>query len=203
MTILWYVIKMYRIMKIEDFKKKNKQSRIQLCRYGGLNMTKQKHYTSNEEDAYFHSAPEKFGFYAFLYPYVDLFFVTQTTGKIKKNTDGIKRKREAFNVPYKKFSVEGYVWTHMVIPHKHMHYVEKEFGSWSKIHTEGLRKVIDKDYAYHSGRVTNFDGFTSKNMWGEESFIPGCVRSSNKSPYNRGFSTDHLEIFVGKDAKIF
>lgn len=55
---------------------------ISLCRYGGLNIVKQRGNYGNDT---FHSAPERYGFYAFPYSFVEMFLVGSTkTKEVKK-----------------------------------------------------------------------------------------------------------------------
>jgi hypothetical protein len=84
-----------------------------LARYGGLSPIKQNHYTSNYDDMSFHGAPEKYGIYAFLWPYID-WFLLSGTNKLKSYENEFKNKREQLNCTYKKFSVNGPIWVHLV-----------------------------------------------------------------------------------------
>ena len=90
---------MKQMIKPKMGKAVSKGKGISLCRYGGLNIVKQKGNYGNDT---FHSAPERHGFYAFPYSFVEMFLVGSTkTKEVKEGT-------------YKKFrAIDGYLWTHL------------------------------------------------------------------------------------------
>ena len=155
-----------------------------LARYGGLSPVKQKHYQKNEEDMSYHTAPEKYGIYTFLWPYIDWFLLTKETGKLR-DIEEPKNKFEKLTLKYRKFKVNGPVWTHMDIPAKYQPFILKERGSWVKIHSDYIYKILSKDIIQRKKelRTDNFFNIETKN------------------PY-RFFSKDHLEIFVPKFTNI-
>ena len=169
--------------------------RIELARYGGLSPIKQKHYTTDYENMSFHGAPEKYGIYAFLWPYIDWFLISGDTGKMKDDKDNLKNKRSALNCTYKRFSVDGHIWIHLDIPPKFQHMVLEERGSWVKIHSDNFVELFRKVYAITTGEAIDLE----RRGWGqeEESDLDKTIKSAFKS-----FTTDHLEIFVPKGTKI-
>ena len=92
---------------------KRKCSRIvPLCRYGGINkMIKQKgNYDPKTEYESKHRAPERKGFYAFIFPFID-------TSLLAGQANGGKTRLKDFNNSrnmYKKFeAIGGEIWTHL------------------------------------------------------------------------------------------
>jgi len=140
---------------------------------------KQKHYTTQYENHTFHTAPEKYGFYSFLYPYIEPFLLSGT-GKDTKTT------------PYKHFSVCGYIWTHLECSK----YIE-ERGGWFKVHSNDFMDFFPKYYAKEIGNSINF----SKKIIEEYSEKEFKLDKTIKNPF-KYFSKDHLEIFVPHYTKI-
>lgn len=72
---------------------------VSLVRWGGLTMVKQK---GNYGRDTFHAAPERYGFYAFLFPFIDLFLISST-------------KKTEFNAGVRKefHAISGVIWTHI------------------------------------------------------------------------------------------
>ncbi len=166
-----------------------------LARYGGLSPIKQNHYTSNYDDMSFHGAPEKYGIYAFLWPYID-WFLLSGTNKLKSYEKECKNKREQLNCTYKKFSVNGPIWVHIDIPSKYQHMVMDKRGDWVKIHSEDYVSIFKKVYAITTGQSIHLvtTDFYSKDR---VSNIDYTLKSAFKF-----ICTDHLEIFVPKGTKI-
>ena len=113
---------------------------LKLARYGGLSHIKQKHFTTNEEEMGYHGAPERKGFYAFLYPYIE-WFLLGGTEKIK-DIENPKNKRQILVHKYRIFKVNGYVWTHLTIPKEFQAFIVQERGSWVKIHSEYINNIL-------------------------------------------------------------
>lgn len=157
---------------------------LKLARYGGLSPVKQKHYQKNEKDMEYHTAPEKYGIYAFLWPYIDWFLLSGDTGKMR-NIENPKNKFDSLTVKYRKFKVSGPVWTHMDIPPKYQPFIIEEKGSWVKINSDLIYKILSKDIVARK-----------KELRSDKLF-----NISSNNPYSF-FSTDHLEIFVPKGTKI-
>lgn len=108
---------------------------ITLCRFGGLGMVKQK---GNYGKDGFYNAPERYGFYAFLYQFVDIYLASSTQRIAKDN--------------YKRFNViDGFIWTH-IKPSKDRLIVEK-VNSWYKVSIETFIKCVKKAYAMDSGSL--------------------------------------------------
>ena len=156
-------------------------NKLTLARYGGLSPVKQKHYQKNEKDMNYHTAPEKYGIYAFLWPYIDWFLLSGDTGKMR-NIENPKNKFDLLTVKYRKFKVKGPIWTHMDISTRYQAFIIEEKGSWVKIQSDLIYDILSKDIVQKKKELK------SNNI-------------SIKNPYSF-FSTDHLEIFVPKGTKI-
>lgn len=171
--------------------------KIKLARYGGLSPVKQTHYTTNFEEMSYHGAPEKYGIYAFLHPYIDWFLLSGDTGKIKKYKEGqkFKNKHSKLNVPYRIFSVEGYIWTHIKPAPKYMNLVKEIRGSWFKIHSSDFPIVFKKEFSRMTGKTA--ESYTHDN----ENNRINKLSLTIKSPY-KYICTDYLEIFIPKITKI-
>lgn len=107
---------------------------ISLCRFGGLNIIRQK---NNYGKSGFHNAPERHGFYAFPFTFVEMFLAASTKQKeIKEGT-------------YKRFNaVEGFLWTHLK-PARQADIID-ENESWYKVSIEGYVKALKICYANDS-----------------------------------------------------
>jgi len=171
--------------------------KIQLARYGGLSPVKQKHYTTDYEDMGYHGAPERYGIYAFLYPFIDWFLLGGDTGKMKSFNESkpFKNKRDQLTVTYKKFSVEGDIWIHIEPAPKHMHFIKEVRGSWNRIDASNFPVIFQKEYALMIGQYAE----ASTHNFGEERVNE--LSFTIKSPFKL-FTTDYLEVFVPKTTKI-
>lgn len=158
---------------------------IKLARYGGLSPVKQKHYTTNYDKMTYHGAPERYGFYSFLWPYID-WFLLGGTNKVKESYDETITKRQQLLVPYKKFSVSGYIWTHLDCKDKTI----DTRGSWNKVLSTDFIDIFNREFSDTIGEYNKL-----KISWGSE------INHTTKSPF-RHFTKDHLEIFVPKGTKI-
>ena len=158
---------------------------IILARYGGLSPVKQTHYQKKEEEMNFHSPPEKYGFYAFIFPYID-WFLLSGTDKLKEGK--FKNKRKRLTQKYRKFQVSGPIWTHMDIPPKLNAFILDKKGYWTKIDFIYLEEILKYNKKEEKKYLFSLSG-VKKN-------IPlSC------NVYNF-INTDHLEIFVPKGTKI-
>lgn len=177
-------------------KKIHSEMSVRLARYGGIGKCiKQKgnfgRYKKKgdgtTEEMTFHEAPERYGFYAFIYPYIELFLLgspVNKKGKGKENTGSqyAGRFQEQDARVYKKFkAVDGTLWTHLK-PHKQSMILE-ERGSWYKVHVSDFYRVINKTLAVQHGESVGM-GF------------PVGVSGSYI------FAKDHLEVFITRDTKI-
>lgn len=158
---------------------------IKLARYGGLTPIRQKHYTTDYDNMSYHGAPERYGFYSFLWPYID-WFLLGGTNKIKDKWDEDKTKKEQLLVTYKKFSVDGYIWTHLDCKDKAVDCR----GDWFKVHTKDFIDIIRIEFTDTIAMCNK-----STTEWG------GSINYTVKSPY-KWYAKDHLEIFVPKGTKI-
>lgn len=77
----------------------------------------------------YHGAPERYGFYSFLYPYIETFLL----GGTGKDTKTTKRRI---------LSVNGYIWTHINMPKA----IEQR-GEWFKVHSTDFLEYFPKYYA--------------------------------------------------------
>lgn len=169
------------------------EGRVTLARYGGIGKCiKQKgnfgRFKNDEDNEMtYHEAPERYGYYAFIYPYIELFLLGSPVNKKgKKNTecysDYVGRFQEKKARVYKKFvATDGTLWTHLK-PHK-QHMILEEKGSWYKVYVKDFYKVINKAMAIQHGENVGF-GF------------PHGVNGSY------AVSNDHLEVFITRDTKI-
>ncbi len=175
--------------------------RLQLARYGGLTPVKQKHYTTDYEEMSFHGAPERYGIYAFMFGKVDWFLIGGNTGKMKPNREDNppKNKRDNLAVPYKKFSVEGDIWTHIKPANKFMYMVKDERGDWYKMDASDFVVMYKKEYAKMTASANTME---THGFFHDDTSPRICeLDKTIKSPY-RFFCKDHLEIFVPKGTTI-
>lgn len=146
---------------------------ISLCRYGGLTMVRQRGNYGNNT---FHSAPERYGFYAFPYSYVEMFLTGSTKQKeVKEGT-------------YKRFTaLDGYLWTHLK-PSRQADIIA-EHGSWYKVSVEGYIKALKKEYARLSPAMY-------KDFYGDKKVLP-----NRANPFIIT-TKDELEVFVTRETII-
>jgi len=156
------------------------------ARYGGLSPKKQNHYVKESEMEY-HSAPEKRGFYSFLWPYID-WFLLGGTEKIRE--DYTLKKRDRLLYKYRKFKVNGYIWVHINIPKKYQHIIKETKGSWYKVHSKDFEEVFKKIFAYRVKEAMKFKKEFDKKP------------SLRKKADFKIYSYDDLEVFIPKKTKI-
>ena len=142
----------------------------------------------------YHGAPERYGIYSFLFPYIELFLLTGKTGKLKEFDEAIT-KRETLLVPYKKCSVEGYMDTHIKPSPKYMSSVKEVRGSWLRMDANDFIVIFKKEYANMIGEYNKY----STHNWNGDRVSE--LTYTCKSPYKL-FSKDHLEIFIPRGTKI-
>lgn len=174
--------------------KHHSKGKVTLARYGGIGKCiKQKGNFGrfkNDEDGEmtYHEAPERYGYYAFIYPYIELFLLGSPVNKAGKNNKDRSqgqyagRFQEKKSRTYKKFiATDGTLWTHLK-PRKQSMILEEK-GSWYKVNVSDFYKVISQSMASLHG----------------ESVGMGFPVGINPT-YT--FSKDHLEVFVTRDTKI-
>jgi hypothetical protein len=128
------------IKNIEKYKKSHskptsKGKGLLFCRFGGLNIVRQK---NNYGKKGFHNAPERYGFYAFPFPYVEMFLAAST--KMNEIKSGV----------YKKFKAsEGYIWSHLE-PRNKSDIIEVN-NDWFKTTIEVYKKSLKICYANDAG----------------------------------------------------
>jgi hypothetical protein len=164
--------------------------KISLCRYGGIGkLIKQKGNFDNKEDSeemHFHQAPERKGYYAFIFPYIELFLLGSPVNVSGKDHNGTTNHRGRFmekdSKMYKRFfATSGTIWTHMKPKKRHMLLEEK--GSWYKIDIKNFSTVLK----HHIGDTTK---------QAQDSLLTGT-----NNPYTV-YSKDDMEVFITRDTKI-
>lgn len=161
---------------------------VSLVRWGGLTMVKQK---GNYGRDTFHAAPERYGFYAFLFPFIDLFLISST-------------KKTEFNAGVRKefHAISGVIWTHIKPDDASM--ILDVRGEWFKVDVSNLNKMVQKAFAVESS-VIQADYFfanpETRTPWkGNEGKELKVHRVNAYGGYGR--MTDNLEVFVCRDTKI-
>lgn len=162
-----------------------KNNGVALVRYGGLNLVKQKGNYGNNT---YHSAPEKFGYYAFIFPYIELFLIGST--KLTEFKAGVRKEFHA---------VDGLIWTHFkpLNPKD----IIAEHNDWYKVHVSFLNKLIRKNYAQDSALQETYfyyENFETRKLWNPNQEEPKAHRIN---PYSHS-STDHMEVFVCRETII-
>lgn len=160
-------------------------NKVALVRYGGLNMVKQKGNYGNKT---YHSAPERFGFYAFIFPYIELFLIGST--KQNEFKAGVRKEFHA---------IDGEIWTHLKPSNRKD--IIAEHNSWYKVHVSVLNKTIRQVYANDSTNIQTRYYFMDEEKripFNSETPFPKIKRIN---PYSNS-STDHMEVFVCRDTVI-
>lgn len=180
---------------------------LTLVRYGGLSYKKQKHFVKNEHEKTFHNPPERYGIYAFLYPYINWYLLggsrnTNNDTRFKSELSGFewsdyedrnyiafKNKHDSLTPQsfYRKFKVDGYVWTHLYHEKMFRHVVDEK-GSWYKIHSSYMHELLSRERLSVHKTVKNDMGIHEHTNLTGKGFL--C------------HSVDHLEIFIPKYTKI-
>jgi hypothetical protein len=165
-------------------------NKISLCRYGGIGkFIKQKgnfEGSIDSEEMSFHQAPERKGYYAFIFPYVELFLLGSPVNKSGKDHNGNTNHRGRFmekeSKMYKKFfASSGTIWTHLKPKNRHMLLEQK--GCWYKINVSDFHIVLKG----HIGELTKE--------------LKGSGYKSVKNPY-KFYSKDDMEVFITAETKI-
>ena len=161
---------------------------VSLVRWGGLTMVRQR---GNYDRATCLSAPERYGFYAFLFPFIDLFLISST-------------KKTEFNAGVRKefHAISGVIWTHIKPDDPSM--ILDVHGNWFKVDVFNLNKIVQKAFAVESSVVQSdhfFENHETRTPWkcyeGKELKVQ---RVNAYGGYGR--FTDKLEVFVCRDTKI-
>lgn len=119
---------------------------LTLCRYGGINIVKQK---GNYGKDGFHNAPERHGFYAFPFPYVEIFLAAST--KLNEIHAGVYKKFKAY---------DGYIWSHLK-PQKESDIIEVK-NSWYKTTVSVFKKSLKICYANDSSYIQSKYGMPNR-----------------------------------------
>ena len=158
---------------------------VALVRYGGLNMVKQKGNYGRET---YHSAPERIGFYAFIFPYIELFLIGST--KMTEFKAGIRKEFHA---------VDGAIWTHF--KPDDVKDILAVHNDWYKVPVSVMNKLIRKVYANDSAHIQTYWHYSDheKRTLNKDGAEHPKVHRIN--PYSH-CSTDHMEVFVCRDTII-
>lgn len=161
---------------------------VSLVRWGGLTMVRQK---GNYGRDTFHAAPERYGFYAFLFPFIDLFLISST-----KKTEFDAGVRKEFH------AVDGVIWTHLKPSDSSL--ILDVQGNWYKVNVSVLNKMVQKAFAVESSVVQSdyfFENPEIRKPWrGKEGQELKVHRVNAYGGYGR--MRDNLEVFVCRDTKI-
>lgn len=170
------------------------QGKVTLARYGGIGKCiKQKgnfgrYKKDSDGEMTYHEAPEKYGYYAFIFPYIELFLLGSPVNKVGKGKDNgmsngfAGRFTEKKSHTYKKFIASGgTLWTHLK-PRKRSMILEEK-GSWYKVNVADFYKIINQTMAKQHGESVGFG-------------YPVGINAA------RAFSNDHFEVFITRDTKI-
>lgn len=160
-------------------------SALALVRYGGLNMVSQKGNYGRET---YHSAPERNGFYAFIFPYIELFLIGST--KMNEFNAGVRKEFHA---------VDGAIWTHFKPDDPK--YILAVHNEWYKVPVSIMNKLVRKVYAQDCAHIQTYWHYSDheKRIPYNKDAEPPKVHRIN--PYSR-CSTDHMEVFVCRDTVI-
>lgn len=177
-------------MKKEKIKNKMQKplrdGAVSLIRYGGLNIVKQKGNYGNKT---YHSAPEKFGYYAFIFPYIELFLIGST--KVNEFNAGMRKEFHA---------VDGFIWTHFKPDNQKD--ILAVSNDWYKVPVSVMNKIIRKVYAEES--AINDTYYHYEDFFGERKLInpsKPAPKAHRNNPYSY-CSTDHMEVFVCRETII-
>lgn len=152
---------------------------LSLCRYGGLNLVNQKGNYGNDT---FHSAPERVGTYAFIFPYIELFLIGST--RINEFKDGT----------YKKFNaVSGTVWTHLE-PKERRFVLDTHNDCWFKVDVVNMNNIIRQNYAQETKHMAR--------SWQPEHGKRIHIKENLRRNPHSWFSKDHMEVFITRETKI-
>lgn len=171
-------------------KKHHTPAKITLARYGGIGkLVKQKNnYVAGNEEIY-HNAPERKGYYAFIFPYIELFLLGSPVNASKNDWDENRSNRGRFvekkaHVYKKFFATGGTIWTHMMPKKRHM--ILEEKGGWVKINVSDFSVVL--------GHYLSDLGRSARSSHGYSLEVA-------KQPF-RIYSKDDMEVFITRDTKI-
>lgn len=156
-----------------------------LCRLGGINkMNKQRFLLKDNKDRY-HAAPERKGFFAFVFPYVDERLLSFEDDDIKYTKNGFI-KREFKKDSYKKFvAYDGLIWTH-IRPNNDSEIIANPSYNWYKVSVKNFIKSIKKDFNDTNGFLKSYKDFEHVG--------------DLKNPY-LNYSLTQFEVFLTRDTK--
>lgn len=158
---------------------------IKFCRYGGLSPVIQKGYKETKDDPTFHSPPARRGIYAFVWPYIEVFLLTNSFGEIKWiKSDELNEYGDPLEKLIKPriFVYTGELWHHL---EKWCHGgdIIKKHGGWVKttfeVYVEALRK--------------EFHSLKEGGCWYMGENDKPFKKINNPTTYT---CKDHLEVFI-------
>jgi len=183
---------------IKGRKEKRKEPKIMFARWGSMNPKRRKDIEKdfNKDrpagQIGFHTPPENKGIYAFIWPYVEPFLAAWQKDRMIKTGRKDEYGDEVIRFPpIKKFTHDGFIWTHLTEPAKTLRVGLEYKGSWVKVHTKDLPMLLRKSFAKDIKQL-------KKDPW------QANVKHDIKDPYKRGRSggmtmtRDHLEVFIPK-----
>lgn len=160
---------------------------VSLVRWGGLGMVKQR---GNYGHDTFHSAPERYGHYAFLFPFIELFLIGST--KTVEFSAGVRKEFHATG---------GQIWTHFKPDDPKD--ILAIHNDWYKVDVYILNKLIKKVFAQDSACIQTryfFEDKENRIPW-DKNKTERDLKVRRLNPYIM-CSTDHMEVFVCRDTKI-
>lgn len=178
------------VVKVKSREKKT-EPKILFARWGHMNPKRDKNKEKYFGKGGFHTPPEKKGIYAYIWPYVEpLLAAWNKDMMVKSGKDEHGNTKYRFP-PIKKFQHHGDVWVHLVDEAKKLG-LGKEFkGSWVKVDTRDLPKLLGKIVA---GDIKSLKEPTSWDKF--------AYKKKIRDPYKRGSSEsitmvrDKLEVFI-------
>jgi len=169
--------------------KKNTNKSITLCRFGGINkLIKQKgNYESKGEYESKYTAPERRGFYAFIFPFISLDLLGGRANNGKTRANEYKNSRSM----YKKFeAVGGEIWSHLRPIHKSL--VIEQRGMWYKMKVLDLLDAIALE-------IKEYNEFAYENIKNKDSEVNTGFTMKNALQY---VDKTDFEVFICRDTII-
>ena len=161
---------------------------IRFARVGGLSPVVQKGYKKHRTgEASTHTPPAKHGIYAFVWPYIEPFLLSDEIGCPKwREGKGISQRWNEQSrkiIKLRKFDYEGPIWHHLhktTDPRK----IIAEKGNWIKTEFEDYVEALRKEF--HSMRK-DFIKFLN--------YDPKALELMTNNPA-KTYCKDHLEVFI-------
>jgi hypothetical protein len=169
----------------------NKNKGIALLRLGGLSPVKQKVRQI---------VPERYGLWAFIFPYWDWWFLS---GPMSKDKFPKKEVPKHLHPQPRKFWAQGTIYTRFQVPNALPIHREKHWflgaADWYRTTDRDVYDHLDKIRARDIAQLRRLN----REFWED---IPGEEQAKIRDPYARGqggfMSVDHMEVFVPAHARI-